>query len=1273
MIALRLLLALLIIGRASAQNIFNTLQHCTRNIMLSEKGHPDSVLKEEEYLMLVNRYVNDIYSEPAFTSLPPSLADLWSSLSAGGEINIYGVRPQEELSEEQASSLQVVCTKTMDTLASIMSVVVADNSATGFLAESLRQEPAVDEEEDMPPLENPPLGDPPLGDPPLGEPPLGEPPADEESDIPAFEDPPLGEPFVDEEGDISPLEDPPLGEGEEPLESDAEGPISETPEDAFEGDLSDEPPTVEGGERDSPPVNGEDPPLGEECVTQMNFDIHIAFYEEELAACGTFTAEDEIVEVIVRAVSNNSVPINVDYSTDTFWDNEQEAGLFVRRLQQSLSCSQRLDSETCPTDTHQQCRWGCFDVNAAPVACESVSSEKLKQMEPFVTEALKAYAIEKDEWCLGDPEKLEVKIRAEVKQSSSEGEVIPISDEPSVNTTVESPLFQNDNTDDIPVSQNPIDSVNATEELPGDLLEDGPLFLGTTDGPPNATGPSDPNGLPGDENNTESSNATGAPSEVSGTESPSATGVPSEVSATESPNSTGVPTEFPEEDDITEAPTALNNTEAPTAVNETEAPTEINTTQLPSITQAPTTEGPLEGSANVTITAGVIVRSQNLTENDLGVLTEAFRDVVTVLASKFEAGGRRSLLRRRLESVDDDSFEIFGVDPADCPESTGTRLLQELNITTTNDATSANGDADAVNDTTTGQPAFDGSVTDEVPSSEPLPVNNESSAGDVSNEGGTSGGALPTGSNSTGAPANGGSNGTNLPTAEACQKISILYSVVVEEGEDPEEVLERFSNATREAIDDGELQESITNIDPNSSLIVEGSTEPPPAPTQPPVSTPSPTVPSIETVAPSVEATQAPEEKDGDGDGNMLPIIIGVVVAVAVLCGCTGIIYYWMQRNKVTDDDEVDDKGVDDKDEVDADDDLEKGNDGDNEGDGTDSNSNKNNEIFEESSVAGENDIVSEERVSEAPPTVMEPVEITEEEFADEPGPEDSTPKEDDLVDEDWNDDVAPVQQDELEPIEEASSEALLLEEEAEQWEEAEPEPELEPDLAPSQEAETSDNFSGDNEREVSEKEGSEAAADPPEDHPDPNGDTPDHVEEGSAEGVNDEEDEPAGDEEKPVQDPEEEARAGDDSGAVDQSDEQAGDDREDGDKQTSADKEFEAAGESDEDADEDWDDEGDEEKPDEDPEEQARAGDDSAAAGQSDEPAGEDREDGDKQASADEEFEAAIESDEDADEDWDDEGDDAENDDVVDGDIEGSDSLDLDFNDSDNDDDSSS
>ena len=425
-------------------------------------------------------------------------------------------------------------------------------------------------------------------------------------------------------------------------------------------------------------------------------------------------------------------------------------------------------------------------------------------------------------------------------------------------------------------------------------------------------------------------------------------------------------------------------------------------------------------SKTVTATSGFIVKTDEatLSDSDLETLTMAFSDFISALT----AGSRRLVLRgqrRRLYSVDEDSVNIFGVEDAACPEPSRSRMLQELNISATN--TTADPPPNTLPENSN-VPV--GNVTDE-PNTTASPLDEEFADEDIDESLTPNTTASPldnefadvdldeslTDSNATTAPVS-ASNDTTPETTESdtttlpvsgsnstpssdavCQKISVSYDVVLEDGEDPETVLEEIMAAAREGIDDGTLQDSIVNVDPDSPVIIEESTVPPPAPTEPPVATFAPTGLNNTTAAPTENAEK--ENKDDEKSSSMMPIIIGVVVGMLVLCGCAGGGYWFTQQKKVSEDTAGDEKPFNDEDE-----DLEKGGeatDGENDGE-----PNKNDETFEHSDENdGEEGFVhatepafdnKDEPSFEAKfgddqeaPSVEEPVVVAEELFEDEP------------------------------------------------------------------------------------------------------------------------------------------------------------------------------------------------------------------------------------------------------------------------------------------------
>jgi len=181
-------------------------------------------------------------------------------------------------------------------------------------------------------------------------------------------------------------------------------------------------PTVTPGESPAPTFATVRTATTGDCEFTVNIDLQIDFFEDELAACNTFTAEFEIWETIAGAISAATQPtVFLNYQAGTeYFDEEQELGLFVRRLQQ-ITCSPRLDTEVCDANIYQQCRWGCLTAfGQGDDACNNLSVDTFKQLEDEVTQALVNYTTFRDELCLGEPGNLNVLIRA-VEENEGDG------------------------------------------------------------------------------------------------------------------------------------------------------------------------------------------------------------------------------------------------------------------------------------------------------------------------------------------------------------------------------------------------------------------------------------------------------------------------------------------------------------------------------------------------------------------------------------------------------------------------------------------------------------------------------------------------------------------------------------------------------------------------------------------------------------------------------------------------------------------------------------
>ena len=276
---------------------------------------------------------------------------------------------------------------------------------------------------------------------------------------------------------------------------------------------------------------------------------------------------------------------------------------------------------------------------------------------------------------------------------------------------------------------------------------------------------------------------------------------------------------------------------------------------------------PVEGRT-VTVTAGTVVKFDSLngspSESDLDTMTEAYKAFLIPLAETSPTS--RKLLRasvRRLAEINPDSIEIYDVENVTCSAQASSRLLQNTDATTTADD----------NSTTTATPASnsEGAVSENPPS-----------------------------------------NGT-APDGDTCWKLSFQYELTLDESEDPEVVQQQWESATREAIDDGKLQEAVAEIDPEAGISIEGSTEPAPLPS-PPSSTLAPTTdgtPSNNgtiTEIPPAEQPPGNEVEDpnsttkdsdgGDGDDgpNVLAIVLGVIFGFLACVGIALLVVFGVMR-----------------------------------------------------------------------------------------------------------------------------------------------------------------------------------------------------------------------------------------------------------------------------------------------------------------------------------------------------------------------------------------
>ena len=178
------------------------------------------------------------------------------------------------------------------------------------------------------------------------------------------------------------------------------------------------------------------------CEFLVNFDVQIQYAEDEFLACDSSAQDQSISQIMVDAMNSfaatEGFALTLSYNPLLFWDDQEVNNLepfrraLTQRELQSATCSARQESESCPPEEADYCRWGCL---VAEANCAEVTTETFKQMEANVTEALKAEGAANEIECLGLLEDLMVNIRAE-------GLTIldPTTTSPSMNTTAPTDL-----------------------------------------------------------------------------------------------------------------------------------------------------------------------------------------------------------------------------------------------------------------------------------------------------------------------------------------------------------------------------------------------------------------------------------------------------------------------------------------------------------------------------------------------------------------------------------------------------------------------------------------------------------------------------------------------------------------------------------------------------------------------------------------------------------------------------------------------------------------
>ena len=163
--------------------------------------------------------------------------------------------------------------------------------------------------------------------------------------------------------------------------------------------------------------------------------------------------------------------------------------------------------------------------------------------------------------------------------------------------------------------------------------------------------------------------------------------------------------------------------------------------------------------------------------------------------------------------------------------------------------------------------------------------------------------------------------GTANADGSSCLTVFAQYEVTVQDSEDSQSVYNALVAETQAAIDDGELQQSLGQIDPDSSLLVEGSSEPVSLPAleatvapSEPIETVTPTTVAPTTIAPATgsSAENNENEDDDNDDGGVDGVMLGLIIAIsvtAVIIGVLAAVFCYLRRKTPTAENE--DKGLD--------------------------------------------------------------------------------------------------------------------------------------------------------------------------------------------------------------------------------------------------------------------------------------------------------------------------------------------------------------------------
>lgn len=154
----------------------------------------------------------------------------------------------------------------------------------------------------------------------------------------------------------------------------------------------------------------------------------------------------------------------------------------------------------------------------------------------------------------------------------------------------------------------------------------------------------------------------------------------------------------------------------------------------------------------------------------------------------------------------------------------------------------------------------------------------------------------------------------------SCLTVFAQYEVTVQDSEDSQTVYDAFVAETQSAIDDGELQQSLEQVDPDSVLVVEGSSEPVSLPAfeataapSEPIETAAPTTGAPTTIAPTTGSSgeNSENEDDDNDDGGVDGVMLGLIIAISVTAVIIGILaaaFCYLRRKTPTA--ESEDKGL---------------------------------------------------------------------------------------------------------------------------------------------------------------------------------------------------------------------------------------------------------------------------------------------------------------------------------------------------------------------------